>query len=105
MVSSQSKQGKQKTLQRGCPQKTAVNPHGPEEAQSLRVAQTTRDVHEVCHEGLMEQVVQRDNLKKALRRVEQNKGAPGIDGITVESYRMILYETWEKTKVELLNGT
>lgn len=105
MVSSQDKQRKQKTLKRDCPQNTAVNPHGPEEVQSLKVAQTTRDVHEVRHEGLMEQVVQRDNHKKALRRVEQNKGAPGIDGVTVESYRTILHETWEKTKVELLNGT
>jgi RNA-directed DNA polymerase len=32
---------------------------------------------------LMEQICQRENLRKALRRVRQNKGGPGIDGMTV----------------------
>jgi hypothetical protein len=30
----------------------------------------------------MEEVVERENLKAALRRVRQNKGSPGIDGMT-----------------------
>jgi hypothetical protein len=34
--------------------------------------------------SLMEAVCERDNLKKALRRVKANKGSPGIDGMTVE---------------------
>ena len=33
--------------------------------------------------GLMEAIVARDNLKKALAQVKRNKGAPGIDGMTV----------------------
>ena len=31
---------------------------------------------------LMEEVCQRENLWKALQRVKQNKGSPGIDGMT-----------------------
>jgi len=35
-------------------------------------------------EHLMEEVCQRDNLKDALKRVRQNKGGPGVDGMTVD---------------------
>ncbi len=34
-------------------------------------------------DSLMEEVCQRDNLWKALKRVQANKGAPGVDGMTV----------------------
>ena len=33
---------------------------------------------------LMEEVVERENLKAALRRVRQNKGSPGTDGMKTE---------------------
>src|ERR1700693_3285544 len=33
--------------------------------------------------GLMEEVCERENLKKALRRVKANKGSAGVDGVTV----------------------
>ena len=32
----------------------------------------------------MEEVVSKQNMLKALRRVEKNKGAPGIDNLTVK---------------------
>ena len=32
----------------------------------------------------MEAVVEPGNLRKALARVQRNKGAPGIDGMTVK---------------------
>ncbi len=35
-------------------------------------------------EQLMERVVERSNMQTALKRVKQNKGAPGADGMTVE---------------------
>ena len=35
--------------------------------------------------ALMEEVVRRENLVKALKRVRANKGSPGIDGMTVET--------------------
>ena len=37
--------------------------------------------------GVWEQVCQRDNLFRALERVERNGGAPGMDGMTVEELR------------------
>ncbi len=33
----------------------------------------------------MEAIVEKDNLREALARVKRNKGAPGIDGMSVEA--------------------
>jgi RNA-directed DNA polymerase len=35
-------------------------------------------------EQLMEEVIERGNLKQALRRVKANRGSPGVDGMTVD---------------------
>jgi hypothetical protein len=42
--------------------------------------------------GLMEAIVAHDNLKKALAQVKRNKGAPGVDGMTVEELTPYLKE-------------
>ena len=55
--------------------------------------------------GLMELVVERDNLKRALKRVRQNKGGPGIDGMRVEDLSEYLRENWEGIRRRLLAGT
>ena len=39
--------------------------------------------------GLMERIVAPENLRAAYGRVMSNKGAPGIDGMTVESLARI----------------
>jgi RNA-directed DNA polymerase len=54
--------------------------------------------------NLFEEILQRENLLEALRRVEQNKGAPGVDGMTVEQVRDYLKEHWPRIREELLNG-
>jgi group II intron reverse transcriptase/maturase len=53
----------------------------------------------------MELVVARDNLKRALKRVRQNKGGPGIDGMRVEDLSEYLSENWEGIRRRLLAGT
>jgi group II intron reverse transcriptase/maturase len=55
--------------------------------------------------NLMEKVVERSNLKKALERVERNKGAAGIDEIQTSELRQFLKANWENIKQELLDGT
>jgi len=55
--------------------------------------------------GLMEEVCERENLKEALRRVQANAGAAGIDGMSVEELPRCLREHWPKLKQQLLTGT
>jgi retron-type reverse transcriptase len=44
-------------------------------------------------------------MMAALNRVEGNKGAPGIDGMTVAELRPHLRERWAVVKEELLQGS
>jgi RNA-directed DNA polymerase len=53
---------------------------------------------------VMEQVVGHENLHKALRRVKSNKGAAGIDGMTVDGLEPHLKEHWKRIRQELLSG-
>ncbi len=52
----------------------------------------------------MERIVERSNVVKALKRVEQNKGSPGIDGMTVQELRPHLRQHWPRLRGELLAG-
>ena len=53
----------------------------------------------------MEAIVDRDNLRKALARVRRNKGAPGIDGMSVEALARYLKDHWPALRAQLLEGT
>jgi RNA-directed DNA polymerase len=53
----------------------------------------------------MEAVVERENLRKALARVKRNKGAAGVDGMSVEDLPAYLKEHWPAIRVQLLAGT
>ena len=53
----------------------------------------------------MEAVVERDNLKKALARVRRNKGAPGIDGMSVDDLAAHLKDHWPEIRAQLLDGS
>lgn len=55
-------------------------------------------------ENLMEAVVEGKNVEKALRRVEVNKGAAGIDKMSVEQLRPHLQKYWPTLKVKLSEG-
>ena len=53
----------------------------------------------------MEEVLEPGNLKKALERVRRNKGAPGVDGMTVEELGDQLREQWPGIRAQLLEGS
>jgi len=53
---------------------------------------------------LWEQVWERENLYTALKRVEGNAGAPGIDGMTVKDLRSYLKEHWLEIRAALESG-
>ncbi|WP_245310068.1 maturase [Bradyrhizobium jicamae] len=53
----------------------------------------------------MEAVIERENLMKALARVKRNKGAAGVDGMTVGELPAHLKEHWLTIRAQLLEGT
>jgi RNA-directed DNA polymerase len=54
---------------------------------------------------LMEEILQRDNLMKALKRVRSNKGSPGVDGMTVVDLGGFLVLDWPRIREQLLSGS
>lgn len=69
------------------------------------VESTATPVTEAQPSGLLEQVLSRENLQRALKRVVENDGAPGVDGCTVEELRQRLRHEWPGIKAALLAGT
>ncbi len=54
---------------------------------------------------LMEKICDRSNLNLAYKRVKANKGAPGIDGMTVDAMGKFIAEHKERLLESLLNGS
>ena len=54
---------------------------------------------------LMEEVCDRENLVRAWQRVRGNKGAPGVDGMTIDDAKGYLREHWPDIRSHLLAGS
>ena len=78
-------------------------------AQGTNLGRQTRPVHEGPAGGfsarLIEQVVQRDNLLAAYERVRANKGAAGVDGMSVNDLADFCRRHWPRIREQLLGGT
>ncbi len=67
-------------------------------------AQTKEPTREAQVFDLLEQMVAPPNMRAALKRVEQNKGAPGVDGMTVDKLRPFLTAQWITLRSAILEG-
>src|ERR1700678_1263737 len=76
---------------------------GREGSESLRTMNAPESP--ATTERTMEKIVERENLKEALRRVKANKGAPGVDGMTVNQLDDHLKQHWPAIREQLLSGT
>ena len=72
---------------------------GTETSTAARKSESSADV-----ENLMEEVCERGNLERALKRVESNRGSPGVDGMSVGDLRGYLVDHWPAIREQLLNG-
>lgn len=66
---------------------------------------TASDPARALTERLMEEVCRPENLNRAYRRVKANKGAPGVDGMTIAALRPWLATHKEELIVTLLDGS
>ncbi len=52
---------------------------------------------------LLEEILSRNNMMLAYKRVVANKGAGGVDGISTEDVKQHLTENWEKIREQIRN--
>ena len=55
--------------------------------------------------SLMLDILERNNMFQALKRVQKNKGCAGVDGMTVEQLPEFLKAKWPEVRESILNGT
>jgi RNA-directed DNA polymerase len=54
---------------------------------------------------LLNQILPRENMLQALKRVEQNKGSHGVDMMPVQNLRQHIVENWSSIKEAIFKGT
>jgi RNA-directed DNA polymerase len=76
-----------------------------QDAQEVEAATaTTEPENPAPTDHFMEAICAKDNVEAALAAVVRNKGAPGIDGITVKQLPGILKACWPEIENQLLQG-
>jgi RNA-directed DNA polymerase len=71
---------------------------------SARHAEKNRAVP-VDPDALFQQVLDGVNLNLAWKQVRANKGAPGMDGMTIDDFPAFAREHWERIRSQLSEGT
>ena len=85
----------------GYPQEDSAEHEGPEGACST----AAREADEMVGTGLMERILDRDNLNRAFKRVKAKKGAPGIDKMTIKEAQKWLKEHKAELIQSIEDGT
>jgi RNA-directed DNA polymerase len=87
---------------RDCPQRDSAEHEGYAEVRrSFRSIWKERDS---AQPELLEKILYKDNLNRAFKRVKANKGAPGIDGITVDEIGAYLRENQQAMIEKIYKG-
>lgn len=76
----------------------------PQSQRSGEARSTARGDGRSGNDDLMERIVEPSNLARALKRVRQNQGSAGIDGMTVDELVPFLREHWPAIQERLLLG-
>jgi len=102
LKSSRDEHGRQNSLDKG------TGGQGREEKlpeADRRAEQSPAQSEGNANTELWEKIWERDNLNTAIKRVERNGGAPGIDGMTVEELRPTLKAKWLEIRESLDLGS
>lgn len=69
-----------------------------------RIAENTDIVTDLQTAGLLERILQRDNLNKAYKKVKSNKGSGGVDGMDVDELLTYLQKHGKELNQQILKG-
>jgi RNA-directed DNA polymerase len=89
------------TMRHGTPGPGRSEARGHEERQADTAWQRKR----ALTQGLMDQIASSANLNQAYKRVKANRGAPGVDGMTVDDLRPWIVENKDALITALLEGS
>lgn len=101
---SREEQRQQNIPQGSSRQRNTVKPEGYAGVPSSSPAQVAPSSRK-DQSDLLERMLKGTNLRDAYKRVVQNGGAPGVDGVTVAELQAYLKAHWETAKAELFAGT
>jgi RNA-directed DNA polymerase len=82
------------------PQPTASTPNG-----RARVLEESDGTHGAAQVDLLEQILSRDNMLQAWKRVKANKGAAGMDVMSVDAFPEFARHHWDRIRSALEKGT
>ena len=82
---------------------TGRNPGGTADGASIRLGE--QETSELWGDPDMEEVLSRENMARALKRVKANKGVAGVDDMAVEELESYLLKEWPRLRKGLLEGT
>jgi len=82
------------------PQPAAETPNG-----RAVVLEESAGKHGEAQVNLLEQILSRENMLSAWKRVKANKGAAGMDGMSIEAFPEFARHHWERIRSALERGT
>ncbi len=71
---------------------------------NVKLSPGGRDQQPALNDNLMKRVLSPENLHAAWKQVRRNKGAPGVDGISIEDYPQWAKQHWAATRRALEGG-
>ena len=102
---SKREQRPQKTSYEGCLEEIRLEAERVPRVHSSDLANSSEKARtEICTKNLLERIVNAENMNKALKRVERNKGSHGIDGMKTDALRSYLRENGKALVLEILEG-
>jgi RNA-directed DNA polymerase len=72
---------------------------------SLKITENNITNGFVVKDRLLEKIMDKENVRVALKRVTSNKGSHGVDGMKVDELRTYLNENWITLKQSVMDGT
>ena len=89
----------------GSPQKNSAEHEGYAGVHNpLRIAENNITNADMSKERLLEEIIDRNNMNKAFKRVKSNKGSHGVDGMGVDELLQYLKETGNQLRQSILDG-